>query len=278
MNYYEILGVTRSASQSEIKDAYKALVKKYHPDVYTGDKSFAEKKIKEINVAYDVLSDFSQKQKYDTETFGNASTYSYTPPNNTYTSYQPSYSNSSYSYTTKRRPHSNSKYSYENYKKTYRTSSYEYEKRYTDYHRSKSPNSNYTSSSSKFDEFHDNITNSVTNKFDSFSSINKLLIFIIIFILYLILFVSTFLETDALLNGKSSGSILNTKKTTTYNKTEENSKPQKSNKKEEFDINDYYTDEQLKQIYSKGYYTSFETFSEFKDFFEDFVYDYYYSY
>lgn len=65
MNYYELLNVKETASASEIKKSYKALVKKYHPDVYDGDKTFAEKKLKEINQAYEILSDQSSRAEYD---------------------------------------------------------------------------------------------------------------------------------------------------------------------------------------------------------------------
>lgn len=65
MNYYELLNVKETASVSEIKKSYKALVKKYHPDVYDGDKTFAEKKLKEINQAYEILSDQSSRAEYD---------------------------------------------------------------------------------------------------------------------------------------------------------------------------------------------------------------------
>jgi len=65
MNYYEILKISRNANQEQIKDAYKKQVKKYHPDLYIGDKDFAEKKLKEINEAYNVLSDLEMKLEYD---------------------------------------------------------------------------------------------------------------------------------------------------------------------------------------------------------------------
>ncbi len=63
-NYYDILGVKLDASEKEIKQAYRRLARKYHPDVNPGDKS-AEAKFKEINEAYEVLSDKEKRQKYD---------------------------------------------------------------------------------------------------------------------------------------------------------------------------------------------------------------------
>lgn len=61
---YDILGVARSASQEEIKKAYRKLAKKYHPDVNKGDKA-AEEKFKEVSHAYDVLGDADKRKKYD---------------------------------------------------------------------------------------------------------------------------------------------------------------------------------------------------------------------
>lgn len=64
MDYYEILGVSRDASQNDVKKAYRTLSKKYHPDKHKGEKE-AEEKYKQINRAYECLSDPKKKQAYD---------------------------------------------------------------------------------------------------------------------------------------------------------------------------------------------------------------------
>jgi DnaJ-class molecular chaperone len=64
-DYYKVLGIQRTASQDEIKKAFRKLARKYHPDVNPGDKK-AEARFKEINEAYEVLSDPEKRQKYDT--------------------------------------------------------------------------------------------------------------------------------------------------------------------------------------------------------------------
>ena len=61
---YEVLGLQKGASDDEIKKAYRKLAKKYHPDLNPGDKE-AEKKMKEVNGAYEVLSDAEKKARYD---------------------------------------------------------------------------------------------------------------------------------------------------------------------------------------------------------------------
>ena len=65
MDYYDILLISRSASAEEIQKAYRTLAKKYHPDVYDGDKDFAEEQMKFINEAYSVLSDPQARKEYD---------------------------------------------------------------------------------------------------------------------------------------------------------------------------------------------------------------------
>src|SRR5579864_1530452 len=60
MDYYELLGISKSASQDEIKKAFHKLAHQYHPD-----KGGDEKKFKEVNEAYQVLSDAKRRQQYD---------------------------------------------------------------------------------------------------------------------------------------------------------------------------------------------------------------------
>ncbi len=68
-DYYEVLGISKGASDDEIKKAYRALAKKYHPDMNPGDKE-AEVKFKEASEAYAVLSDADKRKQYDQ--FGHA--------------------------------------------------------------------------------------------------------------------------------------------------------------------------------------------------------------
>ncbi len=64
-DYYAILGILSSADEAIIKAVYRALAKKWHPDTFAGDKLLAERKLKEINEAYGVLSNTSSRADYD---------------------------------------------------------------------------------------------------------------------------------------------------------------------------------------------------------------------
>lgn len=65
-NYYDILGVSKTATQDEIKKVYRELCKKYHPDKHGGD----DTKIKEINEAYSVIGDEQKRKEYDAQSSG----------------------------------------------------------------------------------------------------------------------------------------------------------------------------------------------------------------
>ena len=71
--YYQILGVTPSAKDMVIRAAYKALSQLYHPDKYKGSAKLADKKMKEINIAYYSLSDKKKRKIYDKKLYDNTS-------------------------------------------------------------------------------------------------------------------------------------------------------------------------------------------------------------
>src|SRR5215472_14610047 len=63
-DYYEVLGVSRSAKDDEIRKVYRKLARKYHPDLNPGDKA-SEERFKKVQEAYDILSDAKKRQVYD---------------------------------------------------------------------------------------------------------------------------------------------------------------------------------------------------------------------
>ena len=63
-DYYEVLGVGREASETEIKKAFRSLAKKHHPDTHANDAG-AQKKFQEISGAYDILGDKEKRVKFD---------------------------------------------------------------------------------------------------------------------------------------------------------------------------------------------------------------------
>src|ERR1051325_1035258 len=77
--YYETLGVPRKANADDIRKAYRKLARKYHPDLNPGDKS-AEDRFKNVQEAYDVLSDSKKRQMYDQYGFYSESGFAGPPP------------------------------------------------------------------------------------------------------------------------------------------------------------------------------------------------------
>ena len=238
MNHYEVLGLKKNATQNEIREAYKKLIKKYHPDIYQGDKTFAEKKSQSINAAYDVLSNPESRKKYDDEI---------TPTTNNY---------STYKYST-----NTSKYSYEYYKRNNYSEYSSYndfnQRRYSNYHRSKVPNSNYTNYSNR-KSFFESIFK---------TSKQQIIAIIVIFLIYLCTLFSNI-----------SKYTLDFKNSKEYNSNSSNSFSDSfySNYKY-FDINEYYSDDELHEIFDTRYSERFDSFEEFKEAFSQYVYVYLYS-
>jgi len=67
---YEVLGVSKGASEAEVKKAFRALAKKHHPDKHAGDAT-AQKRFQEISAAYDILGDKDKRAQFDAGAIGN---------------------------------------------------------------------------------------------------------------------------------------------------------------------------------------------------------------
>ena len=269
-NYYKTLGVKKTATQEEIKTAYKSLVKKYHPDLYQGDKAYAERKTKELNAAYETLSDSELREAYDYELFppppgagyysSSSDNYSYTPPKydtpptDYYSKYKNQYSNPG------------KEYNYNDF------ANYHADKRYTDYHRSKVPNSDYK------DQRPDDVPSKMMNIFDTLSNSKKFFAIILVIIVYCILFITTLSKFTFIFSGNANGPLLNEKTPTQIYKPEVQ-EPEPENvipPRESFDINSYMTDDELETLYNGRFKDQFDTFEEFKKAFSDTLYDHYY--
>ena len=275
MNYYEILGVRKNASQDEIKKAYKDLVKKYHPDVYKGDKTFAEKKTAQINGAYDVLSNPQAKQAYDEEISPKVN-YAYTPPQYTrsYDEYKHKYT-TSYQDTTK----DGSEHDYSTYAN--------YSRPYSKYHQSKTPNSNYNYADNSF-------TSKIYQNIDKLSNVNKKRIFILFIIFYLILLLYSFIQLQEYLissnkeqtKTSTESTHIEPKNTTT---PEESVSPNTSYLESEnilskntvnldsitqnINLHDYYTENELQQLYTQFQSTFGDdiTYEEFQKYLKEYI-------
>ena len=89
-DYYEVLGVNKTATDEELKKAYRKLAKKYHPDANPDNKAEAEKKFKEVNEAYENLSDPQKRKMYDQFGFDGPSGFGNGSPGGGYYSYSTS--------------------------------------------------------------------------------------------------------------------------------------------------------------------------------------------
>ena len=109
--YYEILNISETATQEEIKIAFKTLAKQYHPDNNLGNEKESENRMKEITEAYVVLSDLEKRKQYDIELKRSGFTGFAVKRES---SYQPTYSYASYTESTE-----NSEYDFDDYIKIY---------------------------------------------------------------------------------------------------------------------------------------------------------------
>ena len=239
MTYYQILGVKKSATQADIKNAYKKLAKKYHPDVYKGDKSFAEQKMKELNMAYDVLSDPSSRIAYDEE-INPEPRYQYTPPK--YDSAEDYYNKNSYT-------------------KYYSNSSYSYNSR----------SNNYSSSSvyNSFNKMHNNFSSSVIKSISKLKLIQKIIIFLLILLIYIVFI---------LLSLSNFNNMANTVDTEPDEPVETYYPRRDSLDRDEFSIYDYISKEELESLYNKSRYNEYYTFDEYVEMIEEYYYRYYFAY
>lgn len=249
MTYYEILGVKRNASSAEIKDAYKKLIKKYHPDLYNGDKDFAEKKAKEINVAYDVLSNEEKRKEYDAEVFPAPTSYSYTPPR-----YETPPSGSNYTEYYRQKYNSERQREYNYYDYAYRI-------------RKERQNSQSNYYSNKFNQTVNKYEEKASNAFIKFVKKNKIIGSLLILTMYLTIIYFSFTRAKAIFSGLNDGTVLLPGATTSapVNNTVVVEDPgDMMYVNGVFNINMIYSDSELRAIYEKRFKNFFDSFEDFK--------------
>lgn len=239
MSYYDILEVDISASEKEIKKSYKRLVKKYHPDVYKGNLDFAEQKIKEINEAYDILSNSESRKQYDNELSQDNYGYNNSTP--------PDFSNSNDSFNRKSNtPSYEDLYKYDYYKK-YTTNYYGVDK-----------------SNEKNDSFYRDMNhfNTVRFKLTPFS----LVLIIIILIFFLTLIINSFIlsvqklfstsidDSESVPNNTTQNFVDNTTDTDIINTFTRNTTYSDITNKLGIPLSEYYYENYLYVFYEKYYF------------------------
>ena len=299
MNYYEILGIKRTASQDEIKTAYKKLVKKYHPDIYTGDKEYAQKMTSQINVAYDVLSIPEERAKYDEETFP---TYTYTPPsastsysstkstNGPASAYRNPYSTSSYGASRGYNSSNNRTYDgYNSYRYGAYTSNYNNtrdgsEHDYSSYAKYENVHqSNYKHSHTPYTNFQDKIF-SEHELLENFNKLRVISVVLIVYVLMMVVFIYQYnrqvklsAEKRRTSNSYSVSTTNTYRRDNTRNTTKSTSTPSayaSSTLRRKYpNCFEYYDEDELRQIYSEfvANYQYDITYEDFLSFFEEYL-------
>ena len=241
MNHYQVLGVKQTASQKEIKDAYKRLIKKYHPDIYKGDKSFAERKSQELNTAYDILSNPELKAAYDEE-LNPTPVYEYTPPkyDNPNNNYYSSYKNS------------NGYNKYNNRGSNYYSSIYS------------------SAAYKKVNEMHNKFSNSVIESVTKMKLVQKAILVLTILLIYLVILISFFNQYNKLDFSRPSFS---------GERTSDNKYIRSTKDRASFSIYDLgFTEEDLYEVYLDEGYDKTISFDKFKVLLEDKLYEKLYGY
>ena len=272
-NYYKTLGIKNTATQEEIKAKYKALVKKYHPDLYQGDKTYAERKTKELNIAYETLSDPELRKEYDLELFPPApSTGYYSSSSNNYSYTPPKYDTPPTDYYTKYKNHyanPGKEYNYNDF------ANYQTDRRYTDYHRQKTPSSDYKDQRKTGD-----VSYKMMGIYDKLTTGKRFIAILLVIIAYCLLFMTTISKFNLVFSGKETGPLLNEEHPTELFVPEfpeelPPSSQQDVQSREDFNIYDYMSEQDLLTLYNSRFKDEYASFEDFKEWFTDAFYNVY---